>query len=56
MKLTIEISQQELDSMNISSEKLAQLVSDKVDSITVKKQKIIHQTELNIQIKIVNKS
>jgi hypothetical protein len=55
MKVTIEVSEEELGSMDVSSEQLTQYVSDKIDAITVKKQKIIHQTELIVQVKVVNK-
>jgi hypothetical protein len=55
MKVIIEVSDEELNSMDVSSEQLTQYVSDKIDAITVKKQKIIHQTELTVQIKITNK-
>lgn len=53
MKVIIKISQAELDSMQIDSVKLQQYVLEKVDSISVKKQKIIHQTELEVQLEIV---
>lgn len=55
MKVLIEVSEEELSSMDVSSEQLTQYVSDKIDDITVKKQKIIHQTELTVQVKITNK-
>lgn len=55
MKVTIEVSDEELRSMDVSSEQLTQYVSDTIDSITVKNQKIIHQTELTVQVKITNK-
>lgn len=55
MKVTIEVSDEELRSMDVSSEQLTQCVSDTIDSITVKNQKIIHQTELTVQVKITNK-
>lgn len=55
MNVIIEISEDELNAMGIRSEQLARTISDKIDSITVKKQKIIHQTELDVQVKIVKK-
>jgi len=53
MKVIVKVSQAELDSMQINPIKLQQYVLEKLDSITVKKKKIIHQTELEVQLEIV---